>query len=106
TQRFDRWVFDPGRRELTDASGVAVALSSGEFDLLDVFLRYPGLVLSRDQLLDHTRGRAVALFDRSIDNQVSRLRKKLERDPRNPEIIKTVWGGGYQFVVEVTDDVP
>jgi len=101
---FDRWQFDTGRRELIDDKGVAVALSSGEFDLLEVFLRHPRIVLSRDQLLDHTRGREAAVFDRSIDNQVSRLRKKLEIDPKNPVIIKTVWGGGYQFVAEIAGD--
>ena len=102
--RFVHWRFDAGRRELTDENGVVVALSSGEFDLLEVFLRHPRIVLSRDQLLDHTRGREAAVFDRSIDNQVSRLRKKLERDPKNPTLIKTVWGGGYQFVADITDE--
>jgi two-component system OmpR family response regulator len=58
-------------------------------------------VLSRDQLLDLTRGREAAPFDRSVDNQVSRLRKKLERDPKNPELIKTHWGGGYSFAGQV-----
>jgi two-component system OmpR family response regulator len=59
------------------------------------------MVLSRDQLLDITRGRAANVFDRSIDNQVSRLRKKIEADPREPSLIKTVWGGGYMFTAEV-----
>ncbi len=104
TIRFDRWQFDTGRRELIDDKGVVVALSSGEFDLLEVFLRHPRIVLSRDQLLDHTRGREAAVFDRSIDNQVSRLRKKLEVDPKKPSLIKTVWGGGYQFVADISDD--
>ncbi len=60
------------------------------------------MVLTRDQLLDLTRGRSAQPFDRSIDNQVSRLRKKLERDPRSPELIRTAWGDGYSFVAEVT----
>jgi two-component system, OmpR family, response regulator len=59
-------------------------------------------VLSRDQLLDLARGRAAGLLDRSIDTQVSRLRKKLEIDPGDPKIIKTVWGGGYMFTLAVS----
>ncbi|MEZ5861482.1 MAG: winged helix-turn-helix domain-containing protein [Geminicoccaceae bacterium] len=72
-------------------------LSTGEYLLLTALLRHPGLVLSRDQLLDLTRGREAQPFDRSVDNQVSRLRKKLERDPEEPPLIKTHWGGGYSF---------
>jgi two-component system OmpR family response regulator len=101
--RFDRWTFDVARRELLGEDGVGVPLSTGEFLLLSVFLRHPGIVLSRDQLLDLTRGRDAAPFDRSIDNQVSRLRKKIERDPRRPELIKTHWGGGYSFTAEVAE---
>ena len=93
--RFDRWVFDPERREVQGEDGTVLNLSTGEFRLLSVLLRHPGVVMTRDRLLDLTRGRDSAPFDRSMDNQVSRLRKKLERDPKNPEIIKTVWGGGY-----------
>jgi two-component system OmpR family response regulator len=59
------------------------------------------MVLSRDQLLDLTRGRAANVFDRSIDNQVSRLRKKIEADPKEPTLIKTVWGGGYVLAADV-----
>ncbi|MEJ8570251.1 response regulator [Microbaculum marinum] len=95
--RFEGWMLDPARRELTGTDGVAVPLSTGEFRLLVAFLDRPGVVLSRDQLLDITRGREAAPFDRSIDNQVSRLRRKIEIDPRSPELIKTVWGGGYSF---------
>ena len=95
--RFDRWVLDAGQRELVGEDGVARPLSNGEFLLLSTFLAHPGRVLSRDQLLDLTRGRAAKVFDRSIDNQVSRLRRKIEADPKNPRLIKTVWGGGYQF---------
>lgn len=101
--RFDRWTFDVARRELVGEDGVAVPLSTGEFLLLAVFLRHPGMVLTRDQLLDLTRGRDAVPFDRSIDNQVSRLRKKIERDPRRPELIKTHWGGGYSFTAEVRE---
>ncbi|HYG84851.1 MAG TPA: response regulator [Azospirillum sp.] len=98
---FDGWVLDLGRRELTGADGVAVSLSTSEFLLLEAFVRHPGIVLSRDQLLDLTKGRAADAFDRSIDNQVSRLRRKVESDPRNPALIKTVWGGGYCFAAGV-----
>lgn len=99
---FERWRLDLGRRELMDEQGVLVALSTAEFQLLRVFVRHPNIVLSRDQLLDLTRGREAQPFDRSIDNQVSRLRKKIERDPKNPTLIKTQWGGGYCFTAAVT----
>jgi two-component system, OmpR family, response regulator len=99
--RFDRWAFDVERRELVAADGVATSLSTGEFDLLLALVEHPQRTLSRDQLLDLARGRAAGAFDRSMDTQVSRLRKKIERDPGNPEIIKTVWGGGYLFAPEV-----
>ncbi|MQX63403.1 response regulator [Sinorhizobium meliloti] len=101
TIRFDVWELDTGRRELIGRDGVSVALSTAEFRLLNAFLEHPGMVLSRDQLLDLTAGRAAECFDRSIDNQVSRLRKKIETDPKNPSLIKTHWGGGYSFVAEV-----
>ncbi|WP_320406514.1 helix-turn-helix domain-containing protein, partial [Escherichia coli] len=74
---------------------MATPLSSAEYRLLMVLLDHPQIVLTRDQLLDLTVGRDSDVFDRSIDNQVSRLRKKIEADPRNPELIKTHWGGGY-----------
>jgi two-component system OmpR family response regulator len=96
-------VFDTARRELVGADGVAVPLSTGEFLLLSVLVQRPGMVLTRDQLLDLTRGREAALFDRSIDNQVSRLRRKIEADPRRPQLIKTHWGGGYSFTAEVRE---
>lgn len=96
---FDRWVFDTHKRELIDETGIALALSTAEFDLLQAFLNHPQRVLSRDQLLDLARGREAQLFDRSIDTLVSRLRRKLEHDPKQPVLIKTVWGGGYMFTV-------
>ncbi|PKA44862.1 response regulator (plasmid) [Rhizobium sullae] len=101
TVTFDQWRLDVGRRELIGEDGVGIALSIAEFRLLKAFLEHPGLVLSRDQLLDLTVGRTADFFDRSIDNQVSRLRKKIEFDPKNPAIIKTHWGGGYRFSAEV-----
>jgi two-component system, OmpR family, response regulator len=99
--RFDRWTLDVGRRELVSADGVAVPLSTAEFRLLSALLDHPGMVLTRDQLLDLTVGRAAEVYDRSIDNQVSRLRRKIEVDPKNPLLIKTHWGGGYSFAAEV-----
>jgi len=99
--KFDRWLLDVGRRELTREDGVVVPLSTGEFLLLTAFLEHPKMVLSRDQLLDLTRGREAAPFDRAIDNQVLRLRRKIERDPKKPELIRTHWGGGYSFEAEV-----
>jgi two-component system, OmpR family, response regulator len=102
TVRFDRWTLDVGRRELIGADNVAVPLSTAEYRLLCVLVERPGLVLTRDQLLDLTVGRAADVYDRSIDNQVSRLRKKIELDPRNPVLIKTHWGGGYSFSADVS----
>lgn len=102
--RFERWTLDTLRRELVGADGVGVPLSTTEFRLLTVFLERPRMVLSRDQLLDLTSGRSLEPFERSIDNQVSRLRKKIEADPKNPSIIKTVWGGGYTLAAEVTEE--
>ncbi|HEV7254954.1 MAG TPA: response regulator [Mesorhizobium sp.] len=98
---FDRWVFDLGRREVVGADGIALPLSAAEFRLLSAFVQRPRMVLSRDQLLDLTSGRDAQPFDRAIDNQISRLRKKLETDPKNPAIVKTVWGGGYVFAADV-----
>ena len=98
---FDRWRLDVDQRELVGDDDVVTPLSTGEFRLLSAFLARPNMVLSRDQLLDLTRGRAANAFDRSIDNQVSRLRRKIEADPNKPTLIKTVWGGGYRFTATV-----
>lgn len=99
--RFQGWHLDLHRRELQAADGIGIALSTAEFRLLKVFLDHPHRVLSRDQLLDLTVGRVADPFDRSIDNQVSRLRKKIEPDPKAPIIIQTHWGGGYSLSVDV-----
>ena len=99
---FDRWGLDTGTRALLRDDGVAVPLSTGEYDLLIALVERPQRVLNRDQLLDLARGRSAAGLDRSIDTQVSRLRKKLETDPADPKIIKTVWGGGYMFMPAVS----
>lgn len=101
TLRFDRWVLHVASQELEDETGLSIALSTGEFRLLLAFARHPGHVLSRDQLLDLTQGREADVYDRSVDNQVSRLRRKIERDPAKPQLIKTVWGGGYRFSRDV-----
>jgi len=101
--RFDRWLLDFRRRELQGDDGVGVPLSTAEFRLLKVFVEHPGMVLTRDQLMDMTVGREAEPFDRSIDNQVSRLRRKVETDPKNPIIIQTHRGGGYSFTPEVVN---
>lgn len=98
---FEGWRLDVGKRELLRPDAVVVSLSTGEFDLLSALVQRPHLVLTRDQLLDLTRGRAAVVFDRSIDIQISRLRKKLQDDPKDPRKIKTVWGGGYLFAADV-----
>ena len=99
---FAGWVLKTGERALIDREGVSVALSTGEYNLLLALVQRPRQVLTRDQLLDLTQGREAGPFDRAIDNQVSRLRRKIEPDPKAPEIIKTVWGGGYTLACEVT----
>jgi two-component system OmpR family response regulator len=101
--RFGRWIFHGDRREIVSDDHVSMPLSHGECLLLSVFLERPNLVLNRDQLLDLTKGRMANLFDRSIDNQVSRLRRKIEEDPKNPKLIQTVWGGGYKFAGTVEE---
>ncbi len=100
--RFDRWVLHVARRELVGQDGVAIPLEHRGIPAAErAPQRIRAWCLSRDQLLDLTRGRAANVFDRSIDNQVSRLRKKIEADPKEPSLIKTVWGGGYMFTAEV-----
>ena len=98
---FAGWALDTAARRLTDTAQREVALTGGEFDLLCAFVRHPGRVLSRDFLLEQTRGRDGAPFDRTIDVQVGRLRKKLEADPEDPRIIKSVRGAGYILVAPV-----
>jgi two-component system, OmpR family, response regulator len=101
--QFDQWNFDADKRELRDKNGVCVPLSAAEYNLMLIFVERPRYVFNRDQLLELTQGRSAKSFDRSIDNQISRLRKKIERDPKNPELIQTVWGGGYSFSTDVKD---
>ncbi|QCO14947.1 response regulator [Azospirillum brasilense] len=102
TLGFEGWTLDLAKRELRSPDGVLVQLSAGEYDLLVAFVEHPQRVLTRDQLLDLARGRSAVPFDRSIDVQVSRLRRKIEPDPADPTMIKTVRGGGYLFTPAVT----
>lgn len=99
---FAGYVLDAQRRELMSPDQVEIDLSSGEYDLLLAFIEHPNRVLSRDQLLEYSRNRAAEPFDRSVDVQVSRLRRKLEPATNSPALIKTVRGAGYIFVPTVT----
>lgn len=101
TLRFEGWTLDCARRELTNSSGKLVALTTGEFELLRAFALHPNRVLDRDMLMDFVKGREWAAYDRSIDAQVVRLRKKIEGDPAHPKLIKTVRGAGYLFAATV-----
>lgn len=98
---FEGWGLDLVKRELRDPAGAEVPLTAGEFELLRVFASHPNRVLSRDRLIELVKGRDWASFDRAIDTQVGRLRKKIETDPANPTLIKTVRGGGYIFAATV-----
>ena len=98
---FEGWQLRSAEQQLIDPTGVLVPLSSGEYRLLEALVERPGQVLNRDQLLDLTRGRVAGPFDRAVDNQISRLRRKIEPDVSDPSFIKTIWGGGYRFSVEV-----
>ncbi len=98
---FEGWAMDLARRELTSPDGRLIDLTGGEFDLLVAFAEHPHRTLSRDQLLDLTRGRSSSPFDRSIDIQVSRLRQKIEKDAKDPKLIKTVRSVGYIFSARV-----
>ena len=98
---FAGWQLDLGRRRLEAPDGVIVDLTTGEYELLIAFAERPQRVLTRNQLLDLARGRDATPFDRSIDVQVSRIRRKIESDPRAPEMIITVRGDGYMFTPEV-----
>jgi two-component system OmpR family response regulator len=100
--RFDGWTLELGPRRLLSPDGNEVELSTGEYELLLAFVTHPRRVLSRDQLLDLARGRSAAPFDRSIDIQVMRLRRKIEADSKEPRLIKTVRGGGYVFAAEIS----
>ncbi len=101
TKRFEGWQLDIAARRLTAPQGHEVVLTSGEFDLLHALSDAPGRVLSRDYLLERTRGRDGGPFDRTIDVQIGRLRRKLESDAESPQLIKSVRGAGYLFAPRV-----
>jgi two-component system, OmpR family, response regulator len=101
TVRFDRWRFDLSQKQIVGPGDLVVPLSSGEHALLLALIEHAGTALTRDQLMDLTRGVSAPVFDRRIDNQISRLRRKLEQDTKNPAIIQTKWGGGYVFAAEL-----
>ena len=103
---FEGWRLDPLKRRLTDPESAVVPISSAEFRLLMAFLTHPRQVLDRDRLLDMVQGREAHLFDRAVDNQVSRLRRKIEVDSRDPKLIQTVWGGGYRLAADVRRVAP
>jgi two-component system OmpR family response regulator len=102
--RFADWVLDTDTRKLRRDDGTGAELTSAEFRLLTVLLERPRFVLSRDQLLDLTAGREAHPFDRSIDNQISRLRHKIENDPSRPETIVTIRGAGYSLAADVRQE--
>jgi DNA-binding response OmpR family regulator len=99
--RFDGWLLDTAHRRLVSPSGADVALTSGEFDLLAALAKHPGRVFSRETLMERTRGHGLKAFDRTIDAQIARLRKKIEPDPKNPTIVKSVRAVGYVFTAKV-----
>jgi two-component system OmpR family response regulator len=99
--RFSGWILEPARRRLVNPQGVEVPLTGGEYELLVALVERPNRVLTRDMLMDLLRGRQAGPFDRAIDVAVSRLRRKLEDDGRNPQLIKTVRGGGYVLATTV-----
>ena len=101
TFHFDRWSLDTAARSLIDTDGRETVITGGEFALLVAFVQHPGRVLSRDFLLELTRGRDAGPFDRTIDVLVGRLRRKLEADADDPHLIKSVRGAGYIFVPAV-----
>lgn len=100
--RFSTWILDRDGRTLVSDAGDAVDLTGGEFDLLIAFASRPNRALSREQLLDYARSGDADAFDRSIDVQVGRLRRKIERNPKRPALIKTVRNVGYMFSADVT----
>ena len=98
---FEGWQLDALKHRLTDPDGALVPLSTAEFRMLRAFCDHPRQVLDRDRLLDMVQGREAHLFDRAVDNQISRLRRKIEAESRDPRFIQTVRGGGYRFATDV-----
>ena len=100
--QFDNFFLIPRSRTLRTTSGETIALTTGEYELLRVLVEHPNRVLSRDDLMEHIHGRNAGPFDRAIDVQIGRLRRKVEADPANPELIKSVRGAGYLFSARVS----
>lgn len=100
---FAGWTHDPDAMKLIGDNDQAIDLTSAENRLLGIFLDQPRVVLSRSILLDLTAGREAKAYDRAIDNQISRLRRKIEANPKNPQILVTEWGGGYRLAADVTE---
>ena len=98
---FGSWTLNLARRELVGDDGVTTPLSATEFRLLMQFVQHPKAVLSREQLIEVTQGREAGPYERSIDNLVARIRKKIEPDAKTPTYLKTVWGGGYMLAADV-----
>lgn len=105
-RHFAGWTHDPVKRLVHHADGRTAELTSGESALLSIFLAHPGVVLSRSRLLDLTKRREAKAYDRAIDNTISRLRRKLEIDAKQPEILVTQWGAGYVLAATVEEDPP
>jgi len=99
--RFDCWELRAKGRSLISTDGRSATLSTGEYKILRAMVSRANTVLSRDQLLDLCHGRLAKSFDRAIDNQISRLRRKIEREPNNPVLIQTIWGDGYKLAAKV-----
>lgn len=102
--RFEGWRLSTVQRELVGEDGTAIPLSTAEFNLLVTFCDHPHQILARETLLELTKGHASYVFDRSIDTQISRLRRKLGDDAKSPRLIKTIWGGGYVFAADVIQE--
>jgi two-component system OmpR family response regulator len=102
--KFAGWSLDGPMRRLYDPHGTRVELTGAEFEMLLVFCERPGRTLSRDQIIDLTQGREASPSERSVDILISRLRRKLERDPRDPELLQTIRSSGYLFSPEVTSE--
>jgi two-component system, OmpR family, response regulator len=101
TIRFEGWHLDRNRRQLKNPDDVEVELTTGEFEMLCAFIDHPGRVMTRDFLMDVTRGRHLEAFDRTIDAQIVRLRRKIEADAKHPQLIKAVRGVGYVFTGKI-----
>lgn len=103
---FEGWTLDPVKHRLSNPDGTLVPISSLEFRLLRAFLEHPRQLLDRDKLLDMVQGREAHLFDRAVDNQISRLRRKIGDNERESKLIQTVWGAGYRLACDVLRVVP